>query len=785
MGWLDENITGGTSLDNIGSSIDSATTSIGDSISSGIDTLSEGAAGALDSVKDAVGGIGGAISGALGGISGLLGTLGAGVTKLAGVNLPLKNALFDYASYTYVIGLGCLSDNQVHHPDKTYIKNINSIKLICKDANTDPKNRVQTPYGKFDFFIDDLKLESMIGYEKGSGNTNVHGLSFNVTEPYSMGQFILACQTLAQQLGHNNFREAPFILTIEFRGNKETGAMSIIPNTTRTIPFTFQDLDMTVTQNGSVYHCTGMPFGMWPLSDDANLFKTESSAVGKTVQEMLQSGTNSLQAMLNAREREQAKMLPDDKGVEHVPNQYLIMFPVNTSSGDSSAQGSQSYDDEDSNSATTASSGSTGDIYQSLGVAISPANSQLVQNTTACNAIGKATMGFSESRKGDQPSAKDNVVYNAETGIFAGSKLTKSVDPKISEFRFQQDTSITNAICQVILQSDYVNQALDKSRITKEGYRDWFRIQTRLYNITSDVQANTGVKAKLIVYQVVPASVHASRATPPNTPAPGFGELKKQIVKEYNYIYTGKNVDVEKFEIKISNGFTVIMGADALTRTQDEVTDKQTGGTVGKNIISEPQSVGAKPPTGEKGIGIMPTIQKWIGTTTSLDKQGGGGQEGQAQRTAKLFNDCFNTPFDMYNLDLGIIGDPYWIMQSGLGNYTSKQSQFSNLNADGTANYENGEVDVVVNFRTPIDINQSTGLYDFGKSAKSVPVMQFSGIYCVQNIVSTFKSGKFQQTLTGFRRPQQENLFTPPSAGLSTKGSKTVKESDDSNAPPT
>jgi len=781
MGLFDDN-SGGTSLDNIGSSIDSATTSVSDSISSGIDTLSAGAASALDSVSDAV-------SGAIGAVKDALGSLGAGITKLGGVQLPLKNPLFDYASYNYIIGLGCLTDDQLNHPDKTYIKNLSSIALICKDANIDPNNRVQTPYGKFDFFINNLKLESMIGYEKGSGNTNVHGMSFTVTEPYSMGQFILACQTLAQKLGHNNFREAPFIITIEFRGNKETGAMSLIPGTTRTIPFTFQDLDMTVTQNGSEYHCTCMPFGMWPLTDDAALFKTEASAQGKTVQEMLQSGTNSLQAMLNAREKEQAKMLPKAKdGSEHVPNQYLIMFPVDSSSSSSPAQGSQSY--EDDTTATTSDtspdgSGSSSAIYQQLGVSVSPANSQLVQNTTACNEIGKAIMGFDEKRKGDQPSAKDNIVYNPKTGIFAGSKLTASNDPKNSEFRFPQNTSIMNAISQVILQSNYVNEALAKDSVSKEGYRKWFRIQPRLYNITDDVQPNTGVKAKLIVYQIVPANVHSSRASPPNTPAPGFGELKNQVVKEYNYIYTGKNVDVLKFEIKIQNGFTVIMGADALTRTQDEVTKKQTGGAEGSNALEQPQPAGNKPPTGNKGIGIMPTIQKWIGTVTGTDKQGGGGQEGQAQRAAKLFNDCFNTPFDMYNLDLQIIGDPYWIMQSGLGNYTSKQSQFSNLNADGSANYENGEIDIQINFKTPIDINQTTGLYDFGKSAKSVPVTQFSGLYCVQNLVSEFSGGEFKQTLTGFRRPQQENLFTPPDPGLSTKGSKVVKESDDSNSPPT
>ena len=111
----------------------------------------------------------------------------------------------------------------------------------------------------------------------------------------------------------------------------------------------------------------------------------------------------------------------------------------------------------------------------------------------------------------------------------------------------------------------------------------------------------------------------------------------------------------------------------------------------------------------------------------------------------------------MIDLNMQILGDPYFIAQSGAGNYTAQPTQFHNLNDDGSVSYQNGEVDIIINFRTPIDINQSTGMYNFGPNTDTAPVMQFSGLYKLTNISSVFSGGTFKQTLVGYRRPMQES----------------------------
>jgi hypothetical protein len=141
---------------------------------------------------------------------------------------------------------------------------------------------------------------------------------------------------------------------------------------------------------------------------------------------------------------------------------------------------------------------------------------------------------------------------------------------------------------------------------------------------------------------------------------------------------------------------------------------------------------------------------------------GGGGQESQEQRAAKLFQDALTTSTDLYDLNLEIIGDPYFIQQSGTGNFTAQETEHKNLLSDGSMNHQNGEVDIMISFRSPIDINQTTGLYAMGAGSKSAPVLALSGLYCINEVVSQFKSGVFKQILTGFRRPQQEKLFDDP-----------------------
>lgn len=688
-------------------------------------------------------------------VTGIFSSLAAFTTALD-VKLPLPNVLHDYATYNYIIGLGCLSDEEANDPAQTYMAG-GSIPLIAKTAGSDPNNRVNTAYGKFDFFIEDLVLEQQVGLESDF-NSNVSNFSFNIIEPYSMGMFIIALQQLAQEKGHANWRDACLTLTIQFRGNKETGQMVNIPNTYRWLPIKLGSLDMTVDHTGCKYACKAQAWGQLALTDSAMKLKGDISISGggpsgASVQRLLQEGEDSLQVALNKRAQSFADAASAKTNGTFAPDQYLILFPNDWSS----SGGSTSTSENDQGATTNGTAGA--DLLGKLKVTEVTKGTQknLEQAYDDCNVLGQAIIDFDSGSPGDSPSGKEKDVYDNSSGTFFKSKLT--ADPGRSDFKFNQDSDIPNAINQVLLKSKFIKDTFDASNLSAEGYRKWWRIDPQTYYLPSGTNLSvTGEKPKLYVYRVIPYNVHASRLIAVNTRAPGLGPggaLEQQVVKEYNYIYTGKNQDILKFDILFKNGFASVMGTDDFERNADNVTATSQG-ELREEASDNVDALGpGKPP--EQSPGVIPTIVKFFKTLTNTDKKGGGGPDSPATRAARLFHDSVtNSQQDMTNIKLTIMGDPYYIAHSGIGNFTGEETDKVNLFNDGSINYQNGEVDFLVKFRTPSDINQTTGLYNFQAGSQSVPVIAWSGLYHLNNITSTFSKGQFTQVLHAARRPYQE-----------------------------
>ena len=740
-----------------------ATTSLTDSISNALS--SSGLASGLSSVKNAITGIFGSTNKS---------------TKPSGVKLPLANPLMTYASYDYIIGIGVLSPADYANPDSTYMKGVKSngqpTDLILKSANADPNNRVKTAFGKFDYFVDNLEIVSNIGLENGS-TSNMLSMTFTVMEPYSMGGFLQALQTAAWAAGHSNYQMAPYLLTIDFRGSTETGSMVSVPKTSRKIPFQIKDVEMKVNEKGSTYEVTAYPPNYQALGSRVAQLKTDVSVSGSTVQEVLQTGEKSLQTVINKRLKDQAR-----GGLVKIPDEIIILFPTDTSSAALDKEKDNTKKDQKAtNAKPKAPAGvDAAELAKQLGVTRSKTNSTFVQTTADCNELGKAKLGFDEKRKADNPFGKDSKLYDPDLKSFVRGKNLPKVD--VNDYRFAQNSDILNAINQVLLSSEYANKALAAGNITPEGQRQWWRIDTKVYYISSeDNMAFTGTLPRLIVYQIVPYLVHTSKIVSPNTKAPGFEELKKQVVKVYDYIYTGKNTEVLSFNINFKMGFAGVMGAGTLADSVDVKRSNSEGGTTqGKPENIKPLPTGKAPNPSKPS---NPNQVTYTQTNTNTDNKGGGGPDNQATRAARMFHQALTNGSDMINLDLNIIGDPYFIAQSGQGNYTSAPTEKQNLNADGSVNYQNGEVDIIINFRTPVDINQTTGLYDFGKSSKTAPVLQWSGLYQVINVTSKFSNGQFTQSLTGTRRANQElpDEATPTDTFSNSNTSKTAIQQTNEN----
>jgi hypothetical protein len=239
------------------------------------------------------------------------------------------NILHSYASYNYIFTLSVLDDASLNFPDETYRKGMLG-PLILKSGNGNPADRVPTVYksadnptGSFDFFIENLVITSLIGFDKSTGNSNASGMKFRIVEPYSMGLFFQVLQTSALSAGHPNYLDMPLLLTIEFKGHIDADLQNVqIDKTTKYFPIRLRKFGMKVSGKGCEYDIDAYPVNEKAHSKIYSELKTDVSIVGKSIGEMLQTGEKSLQFVLNDRLNEAVRR----KDV-NVADQILICFP--------------------------------------------------------------------------------------------------------------------------------------------------------------------------------------------------------------------------------------------------------------------------------------------------------------------------------------------------------------------------------------------------------------------------------------------------------------------------
>lgn len=684
---------------------------------------------------------------------------------------PFPNVLNSYASFNYNFTLSVLPDTHVNDPDNTYRKGLLG-PIILRSAGAAPStDLVTTAYGKFDFYLENLKISGMVGLNQGTGNSNALSMSFQIIEPYSMGLFFQALQVAALESGYLNYADVPILLTIQFKGHIDPTLLNVqIDRTTKMIPMKIRQIGMKVTGKGCTYDVEAYPWNEQAFSSSYAVVKTDiniscNKGGPYTVQEILQKSDKSLQKVINDYYKGQV-----DKGNKDYVDEIAILFPADPATAASAGTANQGNESAEK-SATTTGGSAEANLFKNLGLSRG-ANSTLVQETSpqVVNNIGRAGLGLNLYNKGDTPFAKDNLAYDSETGVYKRGNI--QIDPNNADFKFAQGATVQDIINQIILMSDYGRQALEKQNWTPQGQVVWWRIETQYFVKPSSEDLKTGQKPKLAVYRVVPYLVDASAFMPPNDKAPGLENKKQEALKEYNYIYTGKNIDVLDFQIEFNTGFFKAFNADAGKNSETkDVSAAQGGAAVKQGENKSDQPSGSSPATQ-----LTPQTTKFENTGTSTHKLGGTGVDDAATIAARQFHDIATQGADMINLNLTILGDPYYISDSGVGNYTAGSTDKQNINVDGAMDYQTGEVLVTVNFRTPVDLNTKTGFYNFGNSQ---PVQQFSGLFRVLQVESSFVRGKFTQTLSLVRIVGQDNPNAPEGKPALVKVAQPDQETDE------
>ena len=305
----------------------------------------------------------------------------------------------------------------------------------------------------------------------------------------------------------------------------------------------------------------------------------------------------------------------------------------------------------------------------------------------------------------------------------------------------------------VITSSDWGRNAVRQKRNAKGEY-EWFKIHTHVYNSSSLFGGLvTGASPKVYVFRVVPYTVPASIFSGPNTQGV-WNALSAQAgaVKAYNYIYTGQNSEIIKFDLHFNQTFYTGMQATRSQRMMSQIF----GGSMLSKEENSPEF--ATSDTGGTGVSGSETGSPTVLSTTENNQvSGGGGTPDTATSVAKTWNNnLINTDRDMITVDLEINGDPYWLMDAGLGNYLGLSNPINSaITLEGSCNPVGGMVTTVLNFRTPMDYDGKDGFVKYPLGG-FLPIAMFSGVYRTIYVTNHFKNGKFTQTLNLARLMNQD-----------------------------
>ena len=692
----------------------------------------------------------------------------------------IPNELLKYASVNYIWTLAVLSVDEVN--TASYINSVPKTVILRTGGYTKKGEiitKIESSIGvNVEYFVDDIHIDSFYAPNPRSGMTTATKIDFKVTEPYSVGLFLqtLTLATIANGYSDDGFSNVPLLLRCEFIGYDSSG--KVIEMITRDLSLKLINVTFTVDAGGSVYQVESIAWPQQALGDDVQITKTDSKFYGTTVEEILSVGPRSLTAYLNKAETD----LVTSKSKTYA-NEYLIEFPDSlgsytptasygpgTATPGSLPAAKQSYgpgtakpgnlpaavsygpgtsnpgslprasygpgtSNPGSIPAATLSFGNTpigGLPAPSPKIVASSSGSVAGTPRAGINIIGTSTVNTDLNYMGNQEFALDSFALDPATGTYKNDFLTLGVD---RSFIFKQGTKIEDMITQVILTSNFTRDVIAKLETNTDQPLTWFRIETETLMKNPQGQMQ-------YIYKVIPYSVDRSLFEKNGVPKT-YDSILAGVTKGYNYVYTGLNSEVLNFDISINSAFFQMFARGANN------TNNQVPSASGVNprdlahfLSSMDVTNGATNNNSVSGKNVsVPDVSKPAQTLTDSTENGPNGS-GIVDARALVANQfqkiILNGNVELINIELEVMGDPYFLPDSGMGNHVTNRGM----------SYQRAEVDIIMHFNTPVDYKN--GLMAFSS------LDSFVGLYKILQVSHTFQNGQFKQTINMLRRPNQD-----------------------------
>ena len=694
------------------------------------------------------------------------------------------NQLMDYSGFSYYLRLTMINPSLANHFDPT------QGVIIAETGVTT------------DFSIDACSMRHIVGWSDKSQGAFGHSGNMTIVEPLGV-KFLDKIIKTASFLRIPNHTQARYFLEVTFKGtDAKTGESKFIPGLYYIWSLAFRKVEMTITEKGGEYK---VDFIMTQEAATENIvenLKTVVNVPSSTVGEYFKG----LEKALNEREQKNVGL------TKFVPNKYTFkvdeeiskMSFANFDPG-TIAQGKKSQT-QDGKTLPTFREG-TGILGL---VNIILAGTSEFQKFRKDNHKSTTTPNsdLKDKKKGSDPNMAADLYsfYRVQTwcDFTEYDFFTRDWGRDVTYFIFP---SITPQIITPSDQDEYAGK--DAKAVTRA------RIENLKKKRESEQQKNiqllakrydyfyTGLNTSVLDFKIqlnnsFLAAIPPSDANPDNSQ---YGDKIKSDSKgkkplsELNATEARQRWASNAQELKTAEAKGDKSKAEEIEKeqkelgqvfTQEQKQKQQQLGPLNRTGITPTDGVPSQ-------IRVDPKL-KYTDSTEVLtddaidpgflqvrfheDDSGNEvqqGQEGPYSKSRGSFGYIFNQlkqSADLVNIDVNIIGDPYWfgVPNSLINDRVNKAKLGDNSLMKTAANFEVGANYFYITVNTPQPYDVKTGLMKFDRNDA------ISGYYGVKEVISQFdNSGFFKQTLKGFR---DVGVLTPFIAKSDAQLASEIKKED-------
>ena len=616
-----------------------------------------------------------------------------------------------------------------------------------------------------DLFIENVNMISTVGPNNERSLGNFTKMEFEVHEPYGI-TFIEKVRAATAVNKYLDYQDAPLLLTIEFIGNaggKAGAGPGVYGRDTgiykgpviKKIPIGIARVDMDVNEGGARYSVVAVPYTDFAFDDRYKYPRTVLTSTADNIFQWISQTTGQL--------IQQQQQEIEDKLRTEIDRYEFSVHP------DVIKRGGK-YDPVSESTNLTANVSDTQEFNEYVAESLNETGPQSVPKSKGSEAQGNPNIAIT---KYFEDAVRSQLGYQALANDFWVSYLrgTQEYDDTLLKEK--------ESVAKILSSNQF------KDTLLKNQYVDWFKIKTTVE--TPDPQKIdpiTKMSPKRIIYQALPFRIHILKFVPPGVSL-GKIDWSRNVVKDYNFLYTGDNVDVQNLKINYKTAYYM-----RNTRSEDKNSTEKGLFTILGETFKRAFGVERDPepllplrqyPSAIKGPNTMSTNRP-------------------EDNKAQMFYDYLTHPeVDMMKIELEILGDPDYLCQDmyvpiqkdrlrGIG-----QDQPFDENLGFQA--DRYQPIISVRYRLPDDIDEKEGtMFSEGLDGRALfrdENLFFNGLYQVNKIESRFDSGQFLQTLfcSRFNNQQGEGadpiLLTSAANSLTTiknsvdivgKGKKTVEE---------